>query len=69
MCERPRGPIIFAMTAPLKTSKVLLVADRRGAGVQSASAPLRRYRLARLRLNPPPAGREAGFEHLKRVYD
>ena len=57
------------MTAPPKTSKVLLVADRRGAGAQSAAAPLRRYRLARLRLNPPPVGREAGFEHLKRVYD
>jgi hypothetical protein len=69
MCDRARGPIMFAMISPLKTSKVLLVADRRGAGAQGAAAPLRRYRLARLRLNPPPAGRETGFEHLKRLYD
>ena len=57
------------MTPPLNTSKVLLVADRRGGVAQSAAAPVRRYRLARLRLNPPPAGREPGFEHLKRLYD
>ena len=57
------------MTRPLKTTKVLLVADRRGEPAESASAPVRRYRIARLRLNPPPAGREAGFEHLKRLYD
>jgi hypothetical protein len=69
MCTRPREPIIFTMIRPLKTSKVLLIADRRGEAAQSASAPVRRYRLARLRLNPPPAGREAGFEYLKRLYD
>ena len=57
------------MTRPLNASKVLLVADRCGAVAQSAAAPVRRYRLARLRLNPPPAGREPGFEHLKRLYD
>jgi len=61
------GPIMFAMTRPMKTSKVLLVADRRGEAAQSAAAPVRRYRLARLRLNPLPAGREVGFEHLKRL--
>ena len=57
------------MTRPLNASKVLLVADRRGGVAQSAAAPVRRYRLARLRLNPPRAGREPGFEHLKRLYD
>lgn len=57
------------MTRPLKTSKVLLVADRRGGSAQTAAAPLRRYRLARLRLNPPPVVREADFEYLKRLYD
>jgi hypothetical protein len=69
MCPRPRRPIMFAMTHPLKTSKVLLVEDRRGGAAQAAAGPVRRYRLARLRLNPPAAGREPGFEYLKRLYD
>jgi hypothetical protein len=30
---------------------------------------VRRYRLARLRFDPRPAGADARFEHLKRVYD
>ena len=60
---------MFDMTRPMKTSKVLLVEDRRGGAVQAAAAPVRRYRLARLRLNPPAAGREPGFEYLKRLYD
>ena len=68
MCGRSLRPIIFAMTGPLKTSKVLLVADRRGEPSQSAGAPVRRYRIARLRLNPPPVSREPDFEHLKRLY-
>jgi hypothetical protein len=69
MRGRRHQPIMFAMTRPLKTSKVLLVEDRRGEAAQSASAPVRRYRIARLRLNPPAAGREPGFEYLKRLYD
>jgi hypothetical protein len=30
---------------------------------------VRRYRLARLRFDPPPASGASRFEHLKRTYD
>jgi len=69
MCSRTREPIILAMTRPNTASKVLLVADRRVASAPRASAPVRRYRLARLRFDPPPAGTESRFEYLKRAYD
>ena len=69
MCAEAPGPIIFAMTRSLKTSKVLLVADRRAEPSQGATGPLRRYRLARLRFDPPPAAGASRFEHLKRTYD
>ena len=55
-------------TAPT-SSKVFLVADRRTVSRQPMAAPVRRYRLARLRFETRPAGREGAFEHLKRVYD
>jgi hypothetical protein len=57
------------MTRPIAASKVLLVADRRGDAVEPGGASVRRYRLARLRFDPRPAGADARFEHLKRVYD
>ncbi len=41
--------IICAMAHPLTSSRVLLVADRRELPSKPRSAPLRRYRLARLR--------------------
>jgi hypothetical protein len=66
--RRPR-PIILAMTRPLTASKVLLVADRRTVPVSRRDTPVRRYRLARLRFDPPPASGESRFEHLKRTYD
>jgi len=69
MCPEARGPIIFAMTRSLKTSKVLLVADRRAEPSQDVAAPVRRYRLARLRFDPPPATAQSRFEYLKRAYD
>jgi hypothetical protein len=61
--------MIPAMTPPVRPSKVLLVADRRDDRVAPGDAPLRRYRLARLRFDSRPAGVEARYEHLKRVYD
>ena len=64
-----RRPIILAMTRPLTPSKVLLVADRRAARSQAATAPVRRYRLARLRFEPPPVDGDSRFEYLKRSYD
>ncbi|HEY5316456.1 MAG TPA: hypothetical protein VIJ20_00645 [Solirubrobacteraceae bacterium] len=39
------------MTRPLTASRVLLVADRREMPSELRTAPLRRYRLARLRLD------------------
>ena len=69
MCPETPQPIIFAMTRSLKTSKVLLVADRRAEPSQGTAGPVRRYRLARLRLNPAPAARTPDFDHLKRLYD
>jgi hypothetical protein len=46
---------ILAMNRPGTSSKLLLVADRRG--VESEAAPaIRRYRIARLRFEDRPAG-------------
>ena len=47
------------------SSKVVLVPASRG----SRSAGVRRYRLARLSVNPEPGAERDGFEHLKRTYD
>ncbi len=57
------------MTRPLTASKVLLVADRRTVPASRRDTPIRRYRLARLRLDSRAATDESRFEYLKRVYD
>jgi hypothetical protein len=57
------------MTRPLTASKLLLVADRRTVPANRRDTPVRRYRLARLRLDSGPARAESRFEYLKRVYD
>ena len=62
-------PIMLPMTRPIAASKFLLVAARRAAAAEPGPAPVRRYRLARLRFDSRPAGADARFEHLKRVYD
>jgi hypothetical protein len=47
----------------------MLLEDRRGGAVEAGSAPVRRYRLARVRVErPEPAPRDR-FEYLKRSYD
>jgi len=56
------------MTAPHTSSKVLLVADQRALPARSNPVPIRRYRLARLRLDRAAAG-QSRYEYLKRVYD
>jgi len=56
------------MTRPVTSSKVLLVEDRR-VPQAPAPTPVRRYRIARLRLDSRPSGSESPFEYLKRVYD
>jgi hypothetical protein len=48
--------IIFAMNSPARSSKILLIADRREPTSRSVPAPVRRYRLARVsQLERPPA--------------
>jgi hypothetical protein len=69
MPTRAQIPIILVMTRPLTASKVLLVADRRTTPAGRRDIPIRRYRLARLRLDSAPATGESRFEYLKRVYD
>jgi hypothetical protein len=63
--------MIVAMTPPLRTSRLLLIADRRVAG--EAPAPvvplLRRYRIARLRVSARPTEPKGPFGYLKRIHD
>ncbi len=64
----PAG-IMLAMTRSITPSKVLLIAERRGTAASAAAVPVRRYRIARLRLEGRMRDPEARFEHLKRVYE
>jgi hypothetical protein len=48
---------------------VLLLEEHREPAGDPSSAPIRRYRLARLRFEPRDAAPASRFEHLKRVYD
>ncbi|MGO9884960.1 MAG: hypothetical protein ACLPV4_18340 [Solirubrobacteraceae bacterium] len=54
---RGSGPlaIISVMTTPIRSSKILLIADRRQDAGQTGHAPVRRFRLARLPLQDRPA--------------
>ena len=61
--------IISAMTRPDRSSKLVLVEDRRSTSTAEPDAGVRRYRLARLRLESRSAEHAWRFEHLKRVYD
>ena len=64
-----RAAIILTMNSPQTVSKLLLVADQRGGSNAATVAPVRRYRLARLRLDGRATEPGARFEHLKRVFD
>jgi hypothetical protein len=55
------------MTPPAPTSKVLLLAENRAA--TATSGPVRRYRLARLRLDSRSTDPAHRFDHIKRSYD
>jgi hypothetical protein len=56
------------MTRPPASSKLVLLEDRRGGAASPGANPLRRFRLARVRLESAIAG-EKRFEYLKRIYD
>ncbi len=57
-------------SATAAAARILLL-ERRDTVARSdrGGASVRRYRLARLRVDRPPAGSQAGFAHLKRTYD
>jgi hypothetical protein len=57
------------MTQPERSPKVVLIEDRRDVADGREIGAVRRYRLARLRLDGRSTDPEARFEHLKRVYD
>ena len=57
------------MTQPDRSLKVVLVEDRREVLDARGGETVRRYRLARLRLDGRSPDREGRFEHLKRIYD
>jgi hypothetical protein len=63
------GTIILPMTNPATSAKLLLVEDRRSAAAAAEGAPVRRFRIARLRVDGRPRADALRFEHLKRVYD
>jgi hypothetical protein len=64
-----QAKIMRAMTRPASSSKLMLLEDRRGGTATPGSARVRRYRLARLRLEGRPAGSQKRFDYLKRSYD
>lgn len=57
------------MAQPDRSSKVVLIADPREIADARGTGSVRRYRLARLRVEGRPTDPEARFEHLKRIYD
>jgi hypothetical protein len=57
------------MTRPVTSEKVVLIEDPRRTSAEPDGAPLRRYRLARLRLDGRSQDPGSRFEHLSRVYD
>ena len=61
--------MLLAMVRPIASSKVMLLADRRVTSHEPSAAPVRRYRLARLRFDGRSADPKRRFEHVKRVYD
>jgi hypothetical protein len=61
--------ILSAMTRPPAASKLILVEDRSAASEADRSAPVRRYRLARLQIEGRSTDPASRFDHLRRVYD
>lgn len=63
------GPIMLPMTYPATSAKLMLIEDRRGAAAAADGVPVRRFRLARLRLEDRQREQASRYEYLKRVYD
>ena len=69
MCPLEQRTIIFAMTRPAASSRVMLLEDRRGGTATAGAVSVRRYRLARLRFQAHHPESQKRFEYLKRSYD
>lgn len=69
MCLAAHRGIMVTMIPRPTTSKVLLVAGPRSASAGASSVPIRRFRIARLRLDARPVSGESRFEQLKLVGD
>jgi hypothetical protein len=61
--------MILAMTRQAATSKVMLLEDRRAGAAPTGSAPVRRYRIARVRPGSTPSQTDKRFDYLKRTFD
>jgi hypothetical protein len=62
-----RGEDHVGMAHVPTSAKLLLIEDRRASAPATERIPVRRYRLARLRLDGRPADDSSRHEHLKRV--
>lgn len=60
--------MMLSMTSPLPSTKVLLVPDPRNAKGEGAT-PLKRFRIARVRLDEGGEQPNNRFDYLRRVYD
>jgi hypothetical protein len=70
MCRLgPDGIMLSMNPSSAAVSKVMLVADRSAPSHRAGAMPIRRFRIARLRLDGRLAQPESRFEHLKRVFD
>jgi hypothetical protein len=68
MSAEELAPIISAMTPPFSARKFVLVPTGGSAG-SSGQPAVRRYRMARLRLETPEGEPGKPYEYLKRSFD
>jgi hypothetical protein len=57
------------MSTPPATARFLLFPQERQPTSEAKSVKVRRYRLARLEINPSKNGRPAALDYLKRTHD
>jgi hypothetical protein len=71
VAKDPRAPAADhpGMTPLSSSSRVLLVSDGRATAPSPAGVSIKRYRLARLRIDGRSADPASRYAHLKRIYD
>jgi hypothetical protein len=57
---------MLSMSPRPSPSRVVLLSDPRAASAGSSSVPIRRFRLARLQVDPRPATGAGRFDQIKR---